>query len=102
MLAPLAADMFYEVELLAEKHAGTFGRAGAYAQAYSLFDAALGFATVVGPGWTGFIYEETNWQITSATLALFCALGSVQVFRFTGRLKKRRRVVLEESGAQDA
>lgn len=102
MLAPLAADMFYEVERLAEQNADTFGKVGAYAQAYSLFDAALGFATVVGPGWTGFIYEETNWQITALTLALFCGLGSVQVYRFTGRLKKKNRVGVDESRANEA
>ncbi|KAI9790924.1 MAG: hypothetical protein M1816_004685 [Peltula sp. TS41687] len=102
MLAPLAADMFYEVELLAEQNSDRFGKVGAYAQAYSLFDAALGFATVVGPGWTGLIYEQTNWLITAMTLALFCGLGSVQVYRFTGRPKKMKSVASDESRANEA
>lgn len=50
ILAPLAADMFDEVEILVDANPGTFGTRGAFAQADSLFDAALGIPTVVGPG----------------------------------------------------
>lgn len=42
--------MFYEVEALAEENLGIFGKIGAFAQAYCLVDAALGFSTVIGPG----------------------------------------------------
>lgn len=41
--------MFHEVDFLTEKHPDVFGSAGAYAQAYCFFVAALGAATVVGP-----------------------------------------------------
>ena len=81
--------MFDEVESLAQQHPDTFGKKGAYAQAYSLFDAALGFATVVGPGWSGLLFEKTNWQITAGTLAVICAIGGVPVFCYTGRGVKR-------------
>lgn len=48
ILAPLAADMSDEVEDLVDANPGTFGTKGAFAQAYSFFDAALGLAAVVG------------------------------------------------------
>ncbi len=60
ILAPLAADMFYEVEVLAENNRGTFGQAGAFAQAHSLFDAALGMAVLVGPAGGGLFLEQTT------------------------------------------
>lgn len=81
--------MFDEVESLALEHPDKFGKKRAYAQAYSLFDAALGLATVVGPGWSGLFFEKTNWQITAATLAVICAVGGVPVFYYTGRGAKR-------------
>lgn len=84
--------MFHEVELLTEQNPGTFGKVGAYAQAYSLFDAALGLATVVGPAWSGLFYETTGWPITVGTLAILCALGAVPVFRHTGGKGRRREI----------
>ena len=52
--------MFYEVEVLAENNRGTFGQAGAFAQAHSLFDAALGMAVLVGPAGGGLFLEQTT------------------------------------------
>ena len=75
--------MFDEVEILAENNPDVFGGKSAFARAYSLFDAALGLATVVGPAFSGALYAETNWQITVIGLALLCALGAVPVFLFT-------------------
>ena len=84
ILTPLSADMFYEAAILEENHPNVFGEAGSYAQVYSLLCAALGFATAVGPAWTGFMYEETNWGIAMLTLVLICLLGSIPVFLYTG------------------
>lgn len=83
--------MFDEVETLASQHPDAFGSRGAFAQAYSLFDAALGLATVVGPGWSGVFFEETNWQIMSGTLAVICGIGGVPVFLYTGNRTKKER-----------
>ena len=82
--------MFYEVEILAEKNPNTFGKAGAFAQAYSLFDGALGFATFVGPAWGGSVYELTSWRTCMLTLAGLCALGAIPVFIFTGGKREKK------------
>lgn len=79
--------MFDEVEVLVHVNPNNFGSKGAFAQAYSLFDAALGLATVVGPGLSGALYIGTNWQIMAGALALFCAIGGVPVWCFTGKTK---------------
>lgn len=106
ILAPLAADMFDEVEVLVTVNPNSFGTKGAFAQAYSLFDAALGLATVVGPGLSGALYTGANWQIMAGTLALLCAVGGVPVWRFTGKTeqdgskKKRNYAISSEQGAE--
>lgn len=76
--------MFYAVATLSEENAGAFGKGGAYAQAYSLFDAALGLAVLCGPAGGGFFLEQTNWQVTVSIIAVFCAGGSLPVWRYTG------------------
>ncbi|KAL8897753.1 MAG: hypothetical protein Q9207_007048 [Kuettlingeria erythrocarpa] len=81
---PLAADLFYEVGILTETHAETFGKGGAYAQAYSLLCLALGAGTAFGPIWAGTFYQKTNWPITMATLAGLTALPALGVFIYTG------------------
>ena len=91
MIVPLAADMFDEVENLAAANPSIFGEKGAYARAYSLFDAALGISTAVGPVWAGAFYEGTNWQVMAGSLALLCAIGGVPVFWFTGGGKGKGR-----------
>lgn len=76
--------MFYESELLEKKHSEVFGKAGAYAQVYSVLCAAMGFAIAVGPAWAGFMYELTSWKTMTVTLAAICALGSVGIVFHTG------------------
>ena len=87
--------MFDEVECLVLKHPDTFGSKGAFAQAYSLFDAALGLATVAGPGCSGLLLEKTNWQITAGTLAILCAIGGLPVLVYTGKKAKEERKGME-------
>ena len=82
--------MFSEVENLANENPSIFGQRGAYARAYSLFDAALGVAIVVGPGWSGPIYKMTNWPVTAGSLALLCAIGGIPVYYFTGIRKSEK------------
>jgi len=97
ILAPLAADMFYEVEILAERHPETFGNGGAYAQAYSLLCSAMGLGTALGPILAGILFEKTGWQTTQNALAVICQLGSVGAYVYTGPIGRGRRPELNES-----
>ncbi|KAI4182077.1 MAG: hypothetical protein L6R41_006214 [Letrouitia leprolyta] len=91
ILPPLLADLFYEVDILSETHSDTFGKGGAYAQAYSLMCAALGAGTAFGPIWAGVFYQETNWPITMATMAVLTCLPAVGVYRYTGGSAKAEK-----------
>ncbi|KAL8668295.1 MAG: hypothetical protein Q9168_007072 [Polycauliona sp. 1 TL-2023] len=84
----LAADLFYEVDILAEANFETFGSGGAYAQAYSLLALAFGAGTAFGPIWAGIFYQKTNWLITVASLAALATLPAVGVFLYTGGVAK--------------
>ena len=86
--------MLYESELLEKEHKDVFGRAGAHAQVYSLLCAALGFATAVGPAWSGLIYEAVSWKVMMIALAAICVLGSIGVVFYTGG-------TVEKNGNQD-
>ena len=83
--------MFFEVEILAGDNPNTFGKAGAFAQAYSLFDGALGLATVVGPAWAGLVYEQADWTLCMLTLAGLCLIGGVPVWIYTGENKRAKQ-----------
>ena len=89
--------MSHEVDILTKEHPDIFGSAGAYAQAYCFFVAALGAATVVGPLWSGFIYDQLGWEVTAASMALLCACGSIPVLRYTGGSVKHESGYVETS-----
>jgi MFS family permease len=82
ILSPLAADMFDVVEQMGKDNEGLFGPAGAYAQAYGLFEAAIALGTMFGPTYAGLMYEKAGWQPVVWALAVFCASGSIPVVRF--------------------
>ena len=78
-MSPLASDLSFVVEELERESPGLFGEAGAYAQAYALFNCAMAAATIVGPVWAGYAYESLGWTTMSWTLAVFSASGAVPV-----------------------
>ncbi|KAF7502126.1 hypothetical protein GJ744_006997 [Endocarpon pusillum] len=79
ILSPLAADMFGVVVQMGKDNEGLFGRAGAYAQAYGLFDTALALGTIFGPTYAGLLYEKAGWRPAVWGLAAFCASGSIPI-----------------------
>ncbi len=81
--------------------ASTVGSKGAFAQAYSLFDAAMGLATVAGPGRSGLL-KKTKWQITARTLAVLCTIGGVPVLGYMGEEAKEERKEAENRGVSVA
>ena len=106
ILAPLAADMFYAVAILSGENAGAFGKGGAYAQAYSLFDAALGLATFCGPAGGGFFLEQTNWQelllfFVRWVVCLFEDIRVVELVKGVGRERGRGEVFVEDYQTDD-
>ena len=77
--APLGADMGAAIDSITEAKPHLFTTGGAYAQVFSLFDAAIALGTIVGPVWAGFIYHVSDWWVMSLTLAIICASGALPV-----------------------
>lgn len=77
-LTPMMAEITYAVDAKAKrKGPGWFGKNGAYAQAYSLFNMAWAAGCLIGPLLGGFINDARGWGTT--TLVMGC-LSLVTVF----------------------
>ena len=85
ILSPLAADIFNEAIAIADEGNGNKDKTGTFAQSFSLFHAALGIASVVGPGLPGLFDRKTCWTGVVGVLTTMAAIGGVQVFRHTGK-----------------
>ncbi|KAL8794966.1 MAG: hypothetical protein Q9195_002548 [Heterodermia aff. obscurata] len=55
--APLGADMSATIDSITEAEPHLFATGGGYAQAFSLFDAAIALGTIFGPVLAGFTYH---------------------------------------------
>ena len=67
------------IDRITEAEPQLFTSGGAYAQAFSLFDAAIALGTIFGPVFAGLMYHLGNWWIMSLALALVCASGALPV-----------------------
>lgn len=70
-LTPLMAEFSYAVEAKAKRRPeGFFGKYGAYAQSYALFNMAWAAGSMIGPLLAGLTSEASGWP--TATLILGC------------------------------
>ena len=79
VLSPLAAELSVSVEEFEEEEPELTGPARATAQVYSLFNAAMGAGTVVGPILSGGLYHSTSWFVMCIALSITCFSGSIPV-----------------------
>jgi MFS family permease len=103
-LTPVMAEISYAVDAKARRSPpGFFGKNGAYAQAYGLFNMAWAAGSMIGPLLAGLVNKSHGWG--TATLIL----GSVSVFTalptviWTGgsifKLRKKRDLEKQEQEA---
>lgn len=90
ILSPLMAEITYVVDAKEKKNPGTFGKMGAYAQAYGLFVMSYAAGTLVGPLWGGLVNSTAGWGTMTWTLGLLSASGAVPAFIWTGGLITRK------------
>lgn len=70
-LTPIMAEISYAVDAKAKRHPpGFFGKNGAYAQAYALFNMAWAAGAMIGPLLAGLVQNSHGWP--TATLILGC------------------------------
>ncbi|KAF2095421.1 MFS general substrate transporter [Rhizodiscina lignyota] len=72
-----------------------FGKGGAYAQAYALFNTAFAAGAMIGPFWAGFVVENAGWGTMAWSLGLLSAISAVPTFIWAGgsvrKVWRRRR-----------
>lgn len=105
MIMPcVMAEITYVVAAKEERTPGLFGRKGAYAQAYGLFNMAWAGGALVGPIWAGYVKQHAGWGAMGWSLGLLAALSAVPAVLWTGgwvfnkQEKKDRREADQQSG----
>ncbi|KAI9730022.1 MAG: hypothetical protein M1818_008291 [Claussenomyces sp. TS43310] len=87
-LALVSTPMFTEIILIVyakeRQRPGIFGRTGATAQAYGLFNVAFAAGTITGPLWAGYVKLDAGWGTMSWSLGLLSVAASVPVLLLTG------------------
>lgn len=94
VLTPMMAEITYAVDAKAQRHPpGFFGKNGAYAQAYSLFNMAWAGGCLVGPLLSGLVNQRAGWAVTTLILGCVSIVTAIPTAIWTGGSiwKKRRR-----------
>lgn len=93
-MAPLMAEIDHVVELEEKNNPGDFGKRGAAAQGFGLFNAAFALGALVGPLWSGFVVQNVGWATMGWSFGLLSGVAAIATFCWTGgriTLKGRTR-----------
>lgn len=93
-IVPLMAEMAYAVEAKAQRSPpGFFGKNGAYAQSYGLFNMAWAAGSMIGPLLAGLVRNEYGWPTATLILGCVSIFTALPTAVWTGGsiFKKRRR-----------
>lgn len=103
VLTPMMAEITYAVEAKARRHEpGHFGKNGAYAQAYSLFNVAWAAGCMIGPLLAGLVNQANGWATATMILGCISIATAVPVAIWTGgSIFKQRRARSEERRQAD-
>ncbi|KAK4626458.1 hypothetical protein CLAFUW4_04323 [Fulvia fulva] len=101
-LTPIMAEIAYAVEAKAQRHPpGFFGKNGAFAQAYGLFNMAWAAGAMIGPLLAGFVVDSQGWPTATLILGCISIFTAVPTAIWTGGsiFKERKR---EQQDAQNS
>jgi MFS family permease len=92
-LTPIMAEIAYVVDAKEKKHPpGFFGKNGAYASAYSLFNMAWAAGCLIGPLLGGLVNSSKGWPTMTLILGCVSAFSAIPAVIWTsGSLFKLRR-----------
>lgn len=95
-ITPMMAEITYAVNAKAERRPpGFFGKNGAYAQAYSLFNIAWAAGCMIGPLLGGLVAEAKGWGTATLILGLISGVTVIPTTIWTGgsifKVMRRRR-----------
>ena len=89
---PIFAEIIHIVIEKERQRPGIFGKTGATAQAYGLFNVSFAIGTIVGPLMAGYIRKSGGWGTMGWSIAILSAVTSVPVFLVTGGWIWRERL----------
>lgn len=103
ILVPLMAEIMYAVTAKAEKRPpGYFGKGGAYAQAYGLFNMAFAGGSMAGPLLAGLVNQKYGWGTTTLVLGCLSAGTALPTVIWSGgSIFKHRRRKREQKALHD-
>jgi MFS family permease len=104
VLTPMMAEITYAVEAKVRRHEpGYFGKNGAYAQAYSLFNVAWAAGCMIGPLLAGLVNQTNGWGTATLILGCISIFTAIPVAIWTGgSIFKQRSARREEQRRRDA
>ena len=83
-MLPCFAEITYVVTIKEKAHPDAFGKKGAYAQAYGIYNSAFAGGMLVGPLWGGFVVGRAGWGTMCLSLGLLSAASAVPAFLWSG------------------
>lgn len=86
-MAPVMAEVTYIVSKKQRDRPGQFGPAGAFAQAYALFNCSWATGSLLGPLYAGFIQQRAGWATMAWCLALLPAVSAIVAVSPPGYLR---------------
>lgn len=101
VITPMMAEITYSVNAKAQRRPPDyFGKNGAYAQAYSLFNMAWATGCMVGPLLAGLVNQGYGWSTTTLILGCISIFTAIPTAIWTGgSIFKKRRGEREERRA---
>jgi MFS family permease len=101
MITPMMAEITYAVDAKASRRPkGFFGKNGAYAQAYSLFNMAWAAGCLVGPLLAGLVNQRAGWGVTTLILGVVSAVTAIPAVIWTGGSIWKLRRARKEGGGE--
>ena len=96
MITPIMAEITYAVDAKARRRPpGYFGKNGAYAQAYSLFNVAFAAGCLIGPLLAGLVTQAHGWNLATLILGCVSMFTAVPTAIWTGgsifKLARRKK-----------
>lgn len=99
-LMPLMAEVSLVVEeKAAQKPAGYYGKQGAYAQAYGLFNMAFAGGCMIGPLWAGLVFAHAGWGTMTWSLAILSAFTAAVAFGWVGGYAGKKGTIWQKGGS---
>jgi MFS family permease len=85
VITPMMAEIAYAVDAKAKRRPpGFFGKNGAYAQAYGLFNMAWAAGSMIGPLLGGLVNERAGWAVTTLILGIVSLVTAIPTVIWTG------------------